>query len=341
MTDKVLLALTKALSDGKNGDLLTVINGEKAGAKAFFARDVEVFSEDGLADFFRGIRKSHPQHGVELDTEHGGVFCEVVKSLPRLCILGGGHVSLALSKIAAMIGFKVTVVDEREEFANKERFPEADQVYCCDFGEGLDRFHGGDNDYFVIVTRGHSFDRFCVERILSDGRYAYCGMIGSRTKTKLLFEDMEKHGYTREQLDSVYTPIGLAIGAETPAEIAVAIAAELVQVKASFGSDSAWDKPMLEAVAGLGDKPAALTVIIKREGSTPRGAGSRMLVYEDGSIVGTIGGGKSEADAMAMAGDVLQGGATGMYHCAMNNKDAAGLGLICGGEIDVFIEKIN
>ena len=164
---------------------------------------------------------------------------------------------------------------------------------------------------------------------------------GDGPDTEMLFEDMEKHGYTREQLDSVYTPIGLAIGAETPAEIAVAIAAELVQVKASFGSDSAWDKPMLEAVAGLGDKPAALTVIIKREGSTPRGAGSRMLVYEDGSIVGTIGGGKSEADAMAMAGDVLQGGATGMYHCAMNNKDAAGLGLICGGEIDVFIEKIN
>ena len=341
MPDEVLTTLAASLFDGRNGELYTIVNGDEAGAKAFFSHDVECFSDEGLGDFFRELRKSDPRHGSRIQSEYGDVFCELVKPLPRLCICGGGHVSLALTKIGALLGFAVTVIDDREEFANKERFPEADQIYCCDFGEGLDRFHGGDNDYFIIVTRGHSCDRFCLERILTDGRYAYCGMIGSRSKTKVLFDDMLQHGYTKEQLDSVYTPIGLSIGAETPAEIAVSVCAELVQVKASYGSDSSWDKSMLEAVAGLGDKPAALTVIVKREGSTPRGAGSRMLVYEDGSIVGTIGGGKSEADAMDMALEVLRGGENGMYHCSMDNKDAAGLGLICGGEIDVFIERIN
>ena len=339
MTDKVLLQLTEALSKGKNGELYTIIDGDDAGSKAFFARDVAEFSDEGLEDFFRKLHNSHPKHGTRLSSEYGDIFCEVVKPLPRLCICGGGHVSLALSRVCALLGFAVTVIDEREEFANKQRFPEADQIYCCDFGTGLERFHGGDNDYFVIVTRGHSQDRFCLERILQ-GHYAYCGMIGSRTKTQILFEDMLKHGYTKEQLDSVYTPIGLMIGAETPAEIAVAIAGEIVQVKASFGSDSAWDKDMLEAVAHL-DRPAALAVIIQRIGSTPRGAGARMLVYDDGSIVGTVGGGKSEAEAMEMAGNVIRGGAAGMYHCSMDNKEASTLGLICGGEIDVFIEKIS
>jgi len=339
MTDKVLQALTQTLAAGKNGELFTVISGENAGVKAFFAGETEVFSDDAFGQFFRDMRAGGIKHGSRISTEKGDIFCEVVKTVPRLCICGCGHVSMALAKIGALLGFKVTVIDEREEFANADRFPEADQIYCCDFGEGLDRFAGGENDYFVIVTRGHAHDRFCLERILA-GSYAYCGMIGSRTKTQILFEDMLKHGYTKEQLDSVYTPIGLMIGAETPAEIAVAIAAEIVQVKASFGSDSAWDRDMLDAVAGV-KRPAALTVIVQRIGSTPRGAGSRMLVYEDSSIVGTIGGGKSEGDAIAIGAEVALSGKNGMYHCSMDSKSAAGLGLICGGEIDVFIEKIN
>ena len=339
MQDLILKQLVEELRAGINGEIYTLISGDFAGEKAYFGKKT-CYSNPEFRTFFEGLRTKNPKHGEQIITDEGNVFCEIVKAAPRLCICGGGHVSLELAHIAARLGFAITVIDEDPRFGSRERFPMAKNVYCCSFGEALDQFGGGDNDYFVIVSRGHQYDRFCLEQILKK-RYAYLGMIGSRTKTKVLFANMLENGYTQQQLDSVYTPIGLMIGAETPAEIAVAIAAEIVQIKAGFGTDSVWEPNLLAAVAAL-DRPAAMAVIIRREGSTPRGPGARMLVYEDGNIVGTIGGGGSEAEAIRIAQEIISGDSgSGLYHCNMNSKDAEALGLVCGGEIDVFIEKIN
>jgi len=339
MGDLILKQLADELRAGSNGEIYTLIDGEFAGEKAYFGEKT-IYSKPEFQVFFDDLRKDNPRHGQQIASEAGDVFCEIVKAAPRLCICGGGHVSLELAHIASRLGFAITVIDEDPRFGSRERFPMAKEVYCCSFGDALEKFGGGYNDYFVIVSRGHQYDRFCLEQILHK-RYAYVGMIGSRTKTRVLFADMLQHGYTQTQLDEVYTPIGLMIGAETPAEIAVAIAAEIVEVKSAFGTDSVWEPNLLAAVAKM-DRPAAMAVIIRREGSTPRGPGARMLVYEDGSIVGTIGGGGSEAEAIRIAQEIIRDETRpGLYHCNMNNDDAQALGLVCGGEIDVFIEQIN
>jgi len=338
MKDQVMQALYGSLFGGKSGELYTVIEGPQAGAKAYFGGEIACVPPE-LAERFAALRQNRPAHGEIAESGMGPVFCEQVKPLPRLCICGGGHISLPLSQIGVLLGFSVTVIDDRQEFANAERFPWADEVLCGDFPGCIARFQGGENDYFVVVTRGHAHDRHCLEQILP-GPYIYCGMIGSRTKNQIIFDYMREHGFSEQQIKSVYAPIGLMIGGNTPAEIAVDIAAQLVKVRAEHGSDSAWDRTFIKALAEL-TQPAALAVIIRRSGSTPRGPGSRMLVYADGSIVGSVGGGASEGEAIQIGKKVIASGQSGLYHCVMTSKNAAEEGLICGGELDIFIERIG
>ena len=339
MGDPIIGYLVNELKAGFNGKLYTVVSGDFAGEKACFGRK-SVYSNPKRQSFFEQINIQNQNKKQQLFSDEIDVFCEDIKVAPRLCICGGGHISLELAHIAYRLGFAITVIDEDPVFSSVKRFPMAKNVYNCSFKDALNQFGDGENDYFVIVTRGHQQDGFCLETILQK-RFAYVGMIGSRTKTKVLFDNMIRHGFTKEQIDKVYTPIGLDIGAKTPVEIAVAIAAEIIQVKASFGINSVWEPDLISAITNL-NRPAALAVIISRDGSTPREAGARMLVYEDGGIVGTIGGGGAEAEAIVRAKEIIKGeNRCGIYHCNMNNKDAASLGLVCGGKIDVFIEKIS
>ena len=136
----------------------------------------------------------------------------------------------------------------------------------------------------MILTRGHAHDRDCLEHVLR-GKYAYAGMIGSRTKVAAVKAALEAAGIARETLDGVHSPIGLSIGAQTPAEIAVSIAAELVQERARRGPAAA------PPAAG---EPGVLCTITAKRGSAPRGVGTWMLVRPDGSVLGTIGGGAVE-----------------------------------------------
>ncbi|NLF79982.1 MAG: XdhC/CoxF family protein, partial [Clostridia bacterium] len=161
MKDQVMQALYNSLFGGKSGELYTVIEGPQAGAKAYFGSE-SACSQPQLAECFAALRQNRPASGEIVKTELGPVFCEQVKPLPRLCICGGGHISLPLSQISVLLGFSVTVIDDREEFANAERFPWADEVLCGDFPGCIGRFQGGENDYYVVVTRGHAHDRHCL-----------------------------------------------------------------------------------------------------------------------------------------------------------------------------------
>ena len=158
--------------------------------------------------------------------------------MERLILCGGGHVSLEVAHIARRLEFELVVIDDRPEFASRERFPIADQVVCAPFLEALDALGSRESDYYVILTRGHAHDRDCLEHVLR-GKYAYAGMIGSRTKVAAVKAALEAAGIAREILDGVHSPIGLSIGAQTPAEIAVSIAAELVQERARRGPAAA------------------------------------------------------------------------------------------------------
>jgi xanthine dehydrogenase accessory factor len=158
------------------------------------------------------------------------VFLEPIKPLPSLIIFGGGHISYFLARIGKMVDFRVTIIDDRPEFANPERFPEADETIAEDMASVMKRLEINGSSYIVIVTRGHMKDEQALEWAVTTPA-GYIGMIGSKRKIKTSFTYLETRGITQEQLDKVHSPIGLAIGAETPEEIAVAIMAEIIQVR--------------------------------------------------------------------------------------------------------------
>ena len=158
------------------------------------------------------------------------VFLEPIKPLPSLIIFGGGHISYFLARIGKMVDFRVTIIDDRPEFANPERFPEADETIAEDMASVMKRLAINSSSYIVIVTRGHMKDEQVLEWAVTTPA-GYVGMIGSKRKIKTSFAYLETKGITREQLDRVHSPIGLSIGAETPEEIAVAIMAEIIQVR--------------------------------------------------------------------------------------------------------------
>ncbi len=167
--------------------------------------------------------------GGEMD-----IFIEPILPQPTLYIFGAGHISLSISKIAKMVGFRVVVIDDRAEFANPERFPEADEIVAEDFSAAFSRLKINNASYIAIVTRGHQFDEKVLEwAVKTEARYI--GMIGSKKKNEVIFAHLQSKRISEDILEQVHTPIGLDIGAETPEEIAVSIMAELITIKRQQG----------------------------------------------------------------------------------------------------------
>jgi xanthine dehydrogenase accessory factor len=161
-----------------------------------------------------------------------GFLVEFLYPAPTLVIFGGGHIAVPLCRIGSMCGFRVMVVDDRPEFADPSRFPEAARTIVSDFKEVFDRLDIGPGHYLVSVTRGHMADRIVIRKAV-ELPAAYIGMIGSRRKIKLLWKDLEREGVDPEKLSRVHAPIGLDIQAETPEEIAVSIMAEIIMTRRS------------------------------------------------------------------------------------------------------------
>jgi xanthine dehydrogenase accessory factor len=158
------------------------------------------------------------------------VFVEPVLPIPQLYLFGGGHVSLHVYKVARIAGFDVTVVDDRDAYANRERFPEARDIHAEDFDQVCAKLSLNENSYLVIVTRGHR-DDMRILRWAAGTPARYIGMIGSKRKVIEIYKELEREGIARERLDRVHAPVGLDIGAIAPEEIAVAIVAELIAVR--------------------------------------------------------------------------------------------------------------
>lgn len=157
------------------------------------------------------------------------VYVEVVRP-PTLLVVGGGHVGGFVAKLGKMVGFQVAVLDDRPEFANRERFPGADQIICEDFIPALQRFPIDETTYVVVVTRGHKQDEVSVRTVV-DSPAAYIGMIGSKRRAGAVMKLLLDSGVSREALARVHSPIGLDIHAETPEEIAVSIIAEIIMTR--------------------------------------------------------------------------------------------------------------
>ena len=165
------------------------------------------------------------------------IFVEPVIPQPQAIIFGAGHISKALAKVSALAGFSVTVVDDREAFANRERFPDVDEVIAGDYESVFERLIISANSYLIIVTRGHR-DDMRVLKWAVDTPARYVAMIGSKRKVINVIKELEREGMAREKFETVYAPMGFEIGAVTPEEIAISVAAELIAVRRN--PDSVW-----------------------------------------------------------------------------------------------------
>ena len=161
---------------------------------------------------------------------HDGMLVEALRGAPRLIVFGGGHVGGSIARAASFAGWRVTVVDDREEYADAARHSDAERTVTSDYAQ-ISPVLGIDEEcYVVVATRGHQHDALLVDQ-LARMRTRYLGMLGSRRKVALTWRLLERWGVPRERLDTVHAPVGVAIGADTPEEIAVSVVAEMIAVR--------------------------------------------------------------------------------------------------------------
>ncbi len=158
-----------------------------------------------------------------------GIECyiEAYTTPPTLVLIGGGHVSKAIAPIAKSVGFRIFVFDDREQFSNPERFPEADITLVGDYRDGFDKLPVNTNSFVVVASRGHQFDDAAVSGALRTPA-SYIGLLGSKRKTILIFEELIRNGFDPEELRRINAPIGLDIGGRTPEEIAISVMSEII-----------------------------------------------------------------------------------------------------------------
>lgn len=312
--------------------------------KAMEMSGEDIWAETVLTGKHKGEKHILHTEPAERTRDHN-VFCERISRTPSLVICGAGHVSIPIIRMGKVLGFSVSVLEDRPKFADHARQAEADNVICEAFDTGLAQIQGSSDTWFVIVTRGHRYDALCLETILGK-QYAYVGMMGSRRRVALVKEQLEEKGLSREILDAVHTPIGLKIGAETPEEIAVSIMAEIIQIKNSRKKSGGYSPELLRALVGdnacLSGKKKVLATIISRKGSAPRGVGTKMLVMEDGAIIDTIGGGCVESEIIQKALLMMRVGEPKFQVCRVDmTADAAEEeGMVCGGVVEVMLELV-
>ena len=232
--------ILNALDGRKRAVLATLVRSPKSptdvGAKVLMEEDghilqgsPEILSQENSAKeiTLRALSTGEPRlvsvGGDEL-------FIEVFQHMDTLLVVGGGHIAKALSSMAKLLGFRVVIVDDREEFANRHRFPEADEVIAAPIVETVKEFPISPSTFVVVATRGHKLDYEALREIV-EFPAAYIGMIGSRRKVNLVYRRLAAEGVPQEKLRDIHSPIGLNLGARTSEEIALSIMAEILMEK--------------------------------------------------------------------------------------------------------------
>ena len=231
--------ILEAYDGGEPVSLATIVNSprrpELLGAKLLLRADGTVsgtlgspaLDEPALATARRiadiGNTESITAEGAE-------IFVEGFTTPPTLVMVGGGHVGKATADLANLLGYRVYVVDDRPEFANKERFPYAEQVVVAPYHQWAEHLSINVNSFLVVATRGHRFDDMALESALKT-RARYIGLLGSRRKTLMIYRRLMEQGVAKERIREVYAPVGLNIGALTPDELAVSIMSEIIMVR--------------------------------------------------------------------------------------------------------------
>ncbi len=334
-------ALSQINPNAQNA-VLTVLSEAGRGEKCIVSAGKIVWESSG---FFSEHSDETLKAAEEGQTEVGGrrVFSEILGCEKKFVICGAGHISMPLIAMIRMLDCPVTVIDDRPYFANHARQAKATAVYCEPFEEALQKISGDNDTFFIIVTRGHRFDEACLSAIVRKP-HAYIGMIGSRRRVGFVKQAVIEGGGNPEVVNGVHTPIGLAIGAQTPEEIAIAIMAEIIQVKNAKKRTGGYPRELMRALCGENAEqaPAAMATIVSRKGSAPRDVGSKMLIYADGRILGSIGGGCVEADVIRQARMLLTDDGrpfSELLSVDMTAEAAEDEGMVCGGVIEVLLER--
>lgn len=329
---------------GKKAVTAALLDGETAGEKLLLADGELVWSSgEGFLYSHLDSLKEASETGVQ-EIAGKQVYFDCVSSQKKLVICGAGHVSMPIIALGKMLGFRVTVLEDRPSFADNARRAGADEVICENFVDGLSHAEGGTDSYFVVVTRGHRYDEICLGEILKK-KYVYVGMMGSRARSAIVKRNLVELGFPKEQVEAVHTPIGLDISAESPEEIAVSIMGEIIAHKNSRKRSFGYPDEFLDELLKLEEegRDAVLCTIVRRRGSAPREVGTKMIVRTDGQMIGTIGGGCMEAAVRTRALHMLRSGETQPQICNVNMTaaDAEDEGMVCGGNIDVWLEVLR
>ena len=224
----------------KKGDNFAIITRIPEEGKSIKGTDKWICSEasfygkedEKVQYIIRKIRENFKNVTMQYtDMEEEHYLIEPVLNTQTIYVIGAGHVAQKIAEVAKSLDFDIVVIDDRQEFANKERFKDVKEVKAIPSFENILKYIKVDsNSYIVIVTRGHAYDKEVLGQMLKTNA-KYIGMIGSRTKRKFIYESLLDEGYTEEDLEKVHSPIGVSIYAQTPEEIAISIVAELIKVK--------------------------------------------------------------------------------------------------------------
>ncbi|MDC7238415.1 MAG: XdhC family protein [Sphaerochaetaceae bacterium] len=275
--------------------------------------------------------------------EKGEYLSENLAGKLEIVMCGGGHVGLAVYNLALLLDWKVTIIEDRSDFCTPDKFPKANLV-LGNYDEEIMKLDLS-NAAVIIATRGHKFDKTCLEAALLK-QTRYVGMIGSKAKVhttkKSLYESIDKgeSQIKREDLDSIFSPIGININAQTPEEIAIAIVAEIIKFTKSQKKQIELDVNLLRRLAKE-EEPFVVARIVEKRGSAPREQGSYLAVFSNGEVQGTIGGGAVEARVIEDSKKLLKSTdkKSQLFYHNLSNTKASELGMICGGNVKVLITK--
>jgi len=256
--------LLKLKQEGRTSAVATIVqcsgsSPQKEGAKMLVRDDGSIIGSLGggciEAEVIQASRQAMKDGApltipFELTEKHGGLVCggkvlvyiEPVIPEPHLVILGAGHIGKALSKVARFSGFRVTVIDDRQEHANRDNLPDADDIVVVDFERFFSKVYVAKNTYLVIATRGHNHDLDALRAALRT-EAGYIGLLGSKRKKALLFKTLKDEGFSQTDTDRIITPVGIPIGSVTSEEIAISIMAQIIKHRREHASAGLSNPP--------------------------------------------------------------------------------------------------
>ena len=340
--DNIYKAMIRRLLEGNKAEIITT--------------DLSLNGEGNVKEFNRTIDSKELSEEEKVEVLEGGkprcikrtdklIFAEPNFKKERIIIFGGGHIAIPLTYFSKITGFYTVVVDDRPSFANKLRFPEADEVICDSFDNCLKKIKPTKSDYFVIITRGHRHDKLCIEELMKYEESVYTGMIGSKRRTKIVLENLKEEGYDKKRLSRICTPIGLPIGAATTEEIGISIMAEIIKRKRLEVTNnllinrSDLETEVVNKIADT-DESCCVVTIMESTGSVPRNSGAKMIVYPDGRIFGSIGGGCVEASVICKARELIGTKKYKIIPVSLDGDDAMAEGMVCGGTLKLLLEDV-